>query len=56
MSAITPGQHIGAWEILSVDPSGKRACQGDHYPEHHTEKSSENDFANHGRLRLQDSP
>jgi hypothetical protein len=23
---ITPGQRIGAWEILSVDPTGKRAA------------------------------
>jgi hypothetical protein len=23
---ITPGQRIGAWEILSVDPSGRRAA------------------------------
>jgi hypothetical protein len=34
-STITPGQRIGAWEILSVDPSGKRAvvncpCQNTH--------------------------
>jgi hypothetical protein len=23
---ITPGQRVGNWEILSVDPSGKRVC------------------------------
>jgi hypothetical protein len=35
MSAITPAMRVGAWEILSVDPSGKRAvvscpCQNTH--------------------------
>jgi hypothetical protein len=26
VTTIVPGQRVGAWEIISVDPNGKRVC------------------------------
>lgn len=28
MNTITPGSKTGFWEVLSIDPTGKRCCAG----------------------------